>query len=522
MRSTTAPTFALIALVSFALPVLAAPGAPVVTVGADLKMLQFDWDAVPTSSRYELWFKANDGSPWVKYTDVAGGRTERVRINVSVHLLDWRAAKYRVAACNSSGCTSSAEVQVTDLANDAIGYFKPNTPAYANSYGSAVALSADGRTFAVQSGENRGDAVDSVSVHVYRKPSATSGWQYEAQLLPTVAQSYTTQPYFGGNPLALSGDGNLLAFGVPTEGADESNNYIGLGAVYLFRRSGTGWQLAQKLVGDPIPGDSFGTQVELDDAGSTLAITHHRKAPDEVELARGTTDIYRNDGAGWQYVRTLSVPRGANGYNDACYSVSLSGDGQTLFRTCTDGNYVTGVVQVFRAPTWEPDTGVSYAGATWVDSTYDGGRFVVRNQHNLTGVYDLRAGAWTQDGQFTTGKQNYMGANLAISRDGAIVAGGDYFDTLSNTGIVYPGTQQNGTVHSGAIFVYERRSFGWNLRRIVKPVVQREQAFGTVLALGDRGRILAVGSFADESAASGIGSDPTDASAPGRGAAWLY
>ena len=76
----------------------AAPAAPGVTVGADLKQLQFDWDAVPASERYELWFKANGGAPWVKYMDVPGAHTETVRINVSVHLLDWRVAKYRVAA----------------------------------------------------------------------------------------------------------------------------------------------------------------------------------------------------------------------------------------------------------------------------------------------------------------------------------------------------------------------------------------------------------------------------------------
>jgi hypothetical protein len=70
--------------------------------------------------------------------------------------------------------------------------------------------------------------------------------------------------------------------------------------------------------------------------------------------------------------------------------------------------------------------------------------------------------------------------------------------------------------------VYERRSFGWNLRRILKPALQRGQAYGTVLALGDRGRILAVGAFDDASAASGIGGDPTDTSVPERGAAWLY
>ncbi len=215
----------------------------------------------------------------------------------------------------------------------------------------------------------------------------------------------------------------------------------------------------------------------------------------------------------------MPIPQGPN---NQCYSVSLSGDGQTLFRTCTDSNYVGGMVQVFRAPAWEPDGEVPFAGATFVDSTYDGARFVVRHQNNFTRVFDWSAGTWIQDGEFTTGRENYLGANLAISRDGAIVAGGDYYDTLSDTGIVYPGTQHNGTVHSGAVFVYERRSFGWTLRRILKPALQRDQAFGTVLALGDRGRILAVGAFDDASAASGIDGDPTDTSTPERGAAWLY
>ena len=82
-------------------------------------------------------------------------------------------------------------------------------------------------------------------------------------------------------------------------------------------------------------------------------------------------------------------------------------------------------------------------------------------------------------------------------------------------------TEHKGTVHSGAVFVYERRSFGWNLRRILKPAVQRDQAFGTVLALGDRDRVLAVGAFDDASAASGIDGDPIDTSVPERSAVWL-
>jgi hypothetical protein len=500
----------LASLASFAEAAL--PAAPVVTVGADLKQLQFDWDRVPSASRYELWFKANDAAAWVKYIDVPGAQSESVRINVSVHLLDWRVAKYRLAACNTSGCTNSAEVHVSQLGNDAIGYFKPDTAGYNHWYGSAVVLSADGQTFAVQTGENLGTAADSVTVQVYRKPSRTSGWQHEAGLRPTVTQQYTTQPYWGGNPLALSGDGNLLAFGVPTETGGSH------GSVYLFARTGSSWQLQQKLVGEPIDGDSFGTQVELDDAGTTLAVTHNLASSGDV-FTRGVTDIYRRATTGWHLVRTLPAPQGAR---NQCFSISLSGDGRTLFRTCSDHDYVDGVVQVFRAPAWDADPELTVAGANWVDSTFDGARFAVRTEQNFVRVFDWDAGVWIQDGQFKTGKENYHGPNLAISRDGAIVAGSDYFDATAGTGIVYPGTQQSGTVRSGTVWVYERRSFGWNLRRILKPVVPREQAYGTVLALGDRGRVLAVGAFDDASAASGIGGDPTDTSVPERGAAWLY
>jgi hypothetical protein len=498
----------------------AVPAAPEVTVGADIKQLQFDWEAVPTSSRYELWFKANDGAAWTRYTEIPADHVPRIRINVSVHLLDWRVARYRVAACNSSGCTTSAEVPVTHLGNDAVGYFKPNASAYSHWYGAMIALSADGRTFAVESGENRGTATETVGVHVYRKASAGSGWRYEAEVLPTVATSNSIQPYSGGNPLALSGDGNVLALGVPLEDVGTPGSPAS-GAVYLFRRDGARWQLEQKLLGDPDLDHWFGTQVELDDAGTTLAITHNRIPPDSG-FDRGGTRIYRKDGSGWQHVRSLPVP--ASPLNE-CFSISLSGDGQTLFRTCSDANYVNGIVQVFRAPTWDSAGVVTSAGANWVDSTYDGARFVVRSENNFARVFDWSGGSWTQDGAFQMGKENYHGPNVAISRDGAIVAGGDYFDTLAGTGIVYPGTQQNGTKHTGSIFVYERRSFGWNLRRILKPVVSMDYgdlAFGTVIALGDRGRILAVGAFNDASAASGIGGDPTNTSAPERGAAWLY
>src|SRR5262245_43315477 len=219
MRAVLASSLAGLALAAFSAGARAAPpAAPAITVGADIKQLQFDWAQVPGSNTYELWFKANDGAAWVKYTQISAAMTPRIRINASVHLLDWRQAKYRVAACNPSGCTNSNEVGVADLPLEAMGYFKPNAAGKNRDYGQAVALSADGTTFAVMTGETIGSAQDSAVIHVYRKTTPTSGWRREARLVPTSVQSGTAQPFVGA-PLSLSANGNLLAVGLLGEDA---------------------------------------------------------------------------------------------------------------------------------------------------------------------------------------------------------------------------------------------------------------------------------------------------------------
>ena len=60
------------------------------------------------------------------------------------------------------------------------------------------------------------------------------------------------------------------------------------------------------------------------------------------------------------------------------------------------------------------------------------------------------------------------------------------------------------------------------MRRIIKANTPTPQWFGNSVALGDFGRVLAVGAPFDESAATGIDGDQTDTSSPWRGAVWLY
>src|SRR4051794_16941008 len=110
---------ALAGIFAFASVAVAAPPAPTVSIGAtDIKQLQFDITPVSQVNWYELWFKANAGAQWVKYTQTPV-QHPRFRISTSVHLLDWTQARYYVKACNPSGCSASNEVGVNGQQLDA-------------------------------------------------------------------------------------------------------------------------------------------------------------------------------------------------------------------------------------------------------------------------------------------------------------------------------------------------------------------------------------------------------------------
>jgi hypothetical protein len=63
------PTFVLAALCATAAAIAAPrPAVPEVTVGAgQVKQLRFDFEIIPRSNYYELWFKSNPGSAEVKF-----------------------------------------------------------------------------------------------------------------------------------------------------------------------------------------------------------------------------------------------------------------------------------------------------------------------------------------------------------------------------------------------------------------------------------------------------------------------
>ena len=499
---------------------LAAPPAPRITVQAtDIKQLGFEWPAVAGATRYELWFKASDAAPWVEYTEKPAPRTS-LTVSVAVHLLEWPQARYQLKACNASGCSTSNTVRVNhDEKLVAMGYFKPNNTS-AQLYGGVVALSADGKTLAVLTSETVGAVEGAAVVYVYR--STSSAWRYEAKLRASTPE-YGTAGIYLGDPIALSADGNVLALGVAFEGLPGTERYSA-GAVYLFRRSGSTWGLSQRLTGNERFFDEFGYAVKLDDAGRTLAVTHDYPSASAADADGGILEIYRdaaNDGSD-QFVHetTLPVPF-VDGVKARCRHIALSGDGQTLLRSCfADTGYGVPFVQVLKAPGWS--SSLLDGGAAGLDISYDGRVFLAQQEQSAR-VWRLTSTGWVADGGLGTfgGRLPSGHRGVALSRDGRFAAIGSVTDVAAGLGPIFT-PYSTGDAETGAVIVHERRSTGWVIRRLVKPGSTQTQFAGHSVALGDNGRTMAVGAIYEDSGAMGINGDREDESAPDRGAVWLY
>jgi trimeric autotransporter adhesin len=476
------------------------PDAPTVTVSGAPRVLQFKWNYVPRANWYEVWFRANAGAAWVKYAEAPSWRP-RADINVSVHLLDWRAARYRVAACNSLGCTNSSEIGVLSALPQTRLTLLPG-PDFGE-LGWSVDVSEDGKRVV-----GNGSSFLSGAVYVYRKDGAT--WTREAILKASIEQPGAAYD----SEVAINADGSVVALGLRSEDRNPADpeSEGETGAVYLFRRTGTVWQLEQKLV---VPnadyGEQFGYHVDLDASGNLLAAWRRTGG---VSLSGGSVELYRHSGGGW--VREALLPTFEDG--DNCDGIALSGDGGTLVRDCKGGltPVISGRVDVFRAPTWQrvahiPHAAMNGNAINSVGISHDGNRFAIRVVEP-TGdfgiprphveIFGYTDGAWVADGRVETGAwmqngdtglaDSRFGEAISMSRDGRFLAVGDWRDTAGGAGVLYPPIASSGTA-TGGVYVFERAPRGWRQRQFIKSWNPSSDWYGFSVSLGDNGRLLAVG-----------------------------
>lgn len=410
-------------------------------------------------------------------------------------------------------------------------YIKASNTEAGDAFGSAVALSGDGNTLAVGAPQEDsastgvgGSQVENCNpvlpincaenagaVYVYTRAGNT--WTQQAYLKASNTDGFD---HFGAT-LALSRSGNTLAVGAWQEdsaatgvnGDQTDDSAINSGAAYVFVRNLGAWtQDAYLKPSNTDAGDEFGSALALSGDGNTLAIG----APQEDSASTGiggnsADNSARGSGAVHVFLRlgTWSQQAYLKASNTDAGdrfggALALSDDGNTLaVGAQTEDSAATGVNGN------QVDNSALGSGAAYV--------FIRDN-----------AFVWSQQAYVkasNTGDEDHFGATLALGGDGDTLAVGASGEDSGATGI--DGDQGDAIFFSGAAYVFNRNAGAWTQDAYVKASnTGVGDAFGYALALDDSGATLAVSALNEASAATGIGGDQADDSAPQSGAVYLY
>jgi hypothetical protein len=409
-------------------------------------------------------------------------------------------------------------------------YIKASNPGEGDQFGSAVAVSADGRTLVIGApmensaaagvGGDRSDesADDAGAVYVFVRSG--SGWTEQAYIKASNAESFDQF----GNAVALSADGNTLAVAAYFEGGSAAgdpgdNSRPQSGAAYVFTRTGTTWSqhayLKASNAGEENDGDTFGYTIALSADGGTVAVG----APSEDSAAAGVGGDGADNsaaGAGAVYV----FVRRADGWIQQAYlkpanthagmlfgySVALSGDGARLAVGAFD----------------ERGCSTTINGAYEMNCGGTGAAY----------VFARSGDTWTQEAYLKAREQDRgdsMGVWTAISRDATLVAAGAADEDSTTTGVDVVESGHSGTVgaeddrSSGASYVFARSGDAWSQQANFKASnTGTTDWFGQRVALGGGGDSLAVSAPNEDSSARGIGGRQDDDSADQAGAVYVF
>ncbi len=519
------------------------PAAPSLTAGAEFKGLRFDWDTVAGASSYRLEYRAHQTGPFVQVGSNLPASATSKAFRLPLHLFDWTYARYRLAACNSAGCTRSPEVSVSLLRRFAVGYFKADDTIFGMAFGADTDLSPDGLNFVSAA---PGDTITSGgttraggAIFVFRRASDGS-WFQRARLEPTVPPFIESTNIMN---VAISGDGNTVVLGMPQYFHEEFDERSG--EVFVFRFNGLYWVRTRLPA---IARGTFGRWVALNEAGDTLAIARGEALDPPVPRR---VDIYKLANGVWTPVRSIAD---RPGIFELCNDQGLlSRDGSTVAEVCNErtasggGTQLRLYVRTHSGPNWTvredlplelPVTGDFGfgSGGLGIDASGDTIAANVSLNHGpnpdmgpsevhvfkrTAGVYSkvaaLTPGSWRPNAQ-----ENFYGFSIAVSGDGGTVAVGDPWDNGLGTG-PRAAPLNPGTARTGAVYIY-RFNNTWRLVNMVKPNYHPfdQQTFARELALSRTGQTLIVGQSAEHGADEGIGGDWTNLGTNGSGAVWMY
>lgn len=292
--------------------------------------------------------------------------------------------------------------------------------------------------------------------------------------------------------VAVSGDGQTIAVGATQEASnatgingDQTNtSQPYAGAVYVFVRSGQTWsQQAYIKASNTGHYNYFGGTLALSNNGDTLAVGAYGESGTSTGINGNQTQAnYGYSGAAYVFTRSAGTwsqqayVKASNTANYAYFgwSVALSGDGTllavgSLYESSIAAS--SGAVYAFK-----------YAGS-WT-------------QQALVKASNARASA-------------AFGYSVAFSRDASSLAVGSPYESSNATGINGNQADQS-EFYAGAVYVFANGGTTWNQQAYVKASnTNFENEFGNSVALSDDGSTLAVGSYGESSASTGINGSQT-------------
>jgi FG-GAP repeat protein len=433
-------------------------------------------------------------------------------------------------------------------------YIKASNPGQSDHFGSSVALSRDGNTMAVSAyweasaatgvdgNQNDNSIPEAGAVYIFTRTG--SAWTQQAYIKASNTGRAGEADAFGdgdqfGFSIALSGDGNTVAVGAPTEdsaaqqinGNSSDDSAQSAGAVYVFTRTGRTWaQQAYLKTAHAEAGDLFGFSVALSFDGNTLAAAAFDEdgagkgvnpPHDNLSGNSGALYVFARQNGNWSQQAYIKASKGemSDGFG---FATAISEDGNTIAVGAGDEACLTPGVD---PPGCADDAPPGRGANIWVGAAY---------------VFARNGTTWTEQAFLKANNArpySSFGVRLALSGDGNTVAVTAALEDSAGQGVRPPMIQQflqpaylnpwregrNQAEESGAVYVFTRSGRTWTAGAYVKGSnTEAGDEFGSSVALSGNGRIMVVGAHNEDSAARGVNGNQADNSSEDSGAAYVF
>jgi hypothetical protein len=275
-----------------------------------------------------------------------------------------------------------------------------------------------------------------------------------------VAFDRQASDYFGQS-IAVSADGNFIVVSTYIAPAG-----TGVGAAYVYVKSGNAWELQQKLPTQGVAGGYMGLSAAISADGSYIALGARNRSGSVA--SEGAVYIFVRTVSSWALQQRILAPV-AVASDFFGWSVGLSGSGDTLI-----------------------------TGAYGQDTDAAGGATV--GNAGAAYLFTRTSTTWTFAQKIVPtvrGSSDQFGISCSISSDGTVaLIGAQYQDTDAAGGA--------SLASAGAAYIFTKASGVWTqTQKIVASDRTANNAFGSTVSLSGNGLYAIVGSALNATNASG-------------------